>query len=254
MHHILWVEPFFEKNKTALMRWITDLFLDDIPHILEILQHLSAAQAGEPEIGSLWRDGSLQPEDISHLNFALRLFNWLIEEGVTTEQHRVLVDLICRDLELEPPEVYTRSDTSFLLELAKHLEPCLRFLGEHVGGGSPDPLGSPFKESMHLHPESWARIAEYVMTSYGSTETPHSLRLQASLWPSIPESTLHKYLYERVYKDSNALVSAYIPCTPLLIGKRPVYSEFSNTQYRAHSTTMNNITSSSTFSLQRIGA
>jgi hypothetical protein len=125
------MEQFFEANKENPMEWIA--YTDTMPGIHEILRHLGAALAKQPDIGPLWRLVHFHNPD-SHFLEALEAFDRLILRGVTPTQHRTLVDLICQDIELGPPESFLGwNGLDQLRRLAKLQDPCLQVLAKYIG-------------------------------------------------------------------------------------------------------------------------
>jgi hypothetical protein len=231
--NVVGMERFFEANKALVMGWIWRC--QYIAYIHEILGHLGAAQAEEPKIGPLWRAIPPQEGDDPLLAEALYTFDSLIRRDVTPEQHCKLIDLICQDLALGPPEAFKGCFTDDNLKwISRHLhDPCLRLLGQfyaRLGGDSfylsSRDIDGPLKES-------WARIATYFMTHPERTSSPSILRLQGALWPVIPNRREFCLL---ALKDSEVLVSG--PGASILWSLNPsrlIYSACSNTPYRARS-------------------
>ena len=182
--NVVGMERFFETNKGTIIWWIWDC--EDITYIREILGHLGVAQAEEPKIGPLWRVIPPQEGDDPGLLETLYAFDSIIRRDITPEQHCTLIDLVCRDLALGPPEAFKGYFTDHRLGQINDLrDPCLRLLGQSYAESgrnsfylSSQDIDGPLKDS-------WARIATYFMTHAEGTSLPSILRLQGSLWPVI---------------------------------------------------------------------
>lgn len=92
----------FRSERYPCDGWISRCYR--ITYIYEILDHLGVAQAEEPKIGPLWRIIAPQEGNDPRLAEALLAFDFLIVQGVTPGQHCKLIDLLCSDLALGPPE------------------------------------------------------------------------------------------------------------------------------------------------------
>jgi len=183
-------ESFFDANSPIVKRWIEDS--DEIRHILEILHHLATVQAEQPDIGPLWRVPAPRTESDPLLAEALKSFDWLMRKGVTPVQHYMLVDMVCRDIELGPPEAFDGYFNKYLLQdLDRLRDPCLRILGKCTGRSESDLVYFPFAEVIKSSPleASWVRLATHVMANYAETDSPSIQELQAAMWPMIPNHT-----------------------------------------------------------------
>jgi hypothetical protein len=201
------MERFFEVNKAAIMWWTWKC--QDITYIHEILGHLSVAQAEEPKIGPLWRVIPPQEgDDDPHIIGALSAFDSLIAHGVTPEQHYMLIDLVCRDLALGPPEAFKSYFTDYRLgEIDDLQDPCLRLLVQSCARSGGDYFYLSFSDIDGPLKDSWARIAAYLMTHIEGTSSPLLLRLRGLLWPVLPNK---KDFCSIALKDPNVLVSSPI--------------------------------------------
>jgi hypothetical protein len=242
--NVVGMERFFEANKTLIMGWIFGC--QDITYIHEILGHLGAAQAEEPKIGPLWRVMPPQVGSKPGMTQALLSFAQLIKRDITPEQHCKLIDLICRDFSLGPPEVFKSYSTDYALRIFSQLEdPCLRLLGqscaESTGGYfhlSSQDIDGPLKNS-------WGRIATYFMTHPERTSSPFILGLQGSLWPVIPNC---RDLCSKALKEPEVFVSHAVTSTPWLLNvDRIIYGACSITRWHARGITTSKAISSSIY-------
>jgi hypothetical protein len=223
--NVVGMERFFEAYKKLVMSWTWGC--QNIPYIHEILGHLGAAQAEEPKIGPLWRVTPPREGDGPGLMQALYAFDSLISREVTPEQHRKLIDLVCQDLALGPPEAFKGYFTDFVLESLNNLQdPCLRLLVQSCVGSGPYFYFSSQDIDGPLN-DSWARIATYLMEHPEGTSSPSILRLQASLWPVIPN---REDLTSISSRDPEVFVSGLIILILCLLNAhRLIYSTCSNT-------------------------
>ncbi|KIM23428.1 hypothetical protein M408DRAFT_27881 [Serendipita vermifera MAFF 305830] len=182
------MEGFFDDHVQLIMNWIKLPY--EVPNIREILCHLAAAAEDQPEIGSLWRITSPTLHDDSHLLEALTSFDDLISEGVTTEQHYTLIDLVCRDLKLGPPEMFTNYFNRRRLEAVSDLDSlCFKVLAYAVAGHDTGDLELSSDEIMGPWRKSWGRMATYLFQTYELTDSQSMLRLQASMWCVVPHQS-----------------------------------------------------------------
>jgi hypothetical protein len=176
-----------------------------VPHILEILRHLAEAQSNDAAAGPLWR--TTAPDEDPHFVEALQTFDRLMGMDCTDDDHRLLVNLVCQDLELEPYANFDRYFTPNRLEsLALLKDHCLRILVTCARG--PDflsPVAVPEAYS-NARGNSLARVAEYVYKRFSSINSPPTLQLLASLWPM---TSLETSLLENAMQDTVVFVSFY---------------------------------------------
>jgi len=125
---------------------------------------------------------SPQEGDDPRLATALSAFDYLITQGVTPEQHHKLIDLVCSDLALGPPEALEgwltarRGRFAWVKSLS---DPCLRLLGQYCVWSSEESLYLSSQDIDGPLKDSWARIATHFMTRPEGTPSPYILRLQA---------------------------------------------------------------------------
>ena len=169
--------------------WIRNA--ESVPHILEILRHLAQAQEGHPTIGPLWRTTAHDEAKDLHFVEALQTFDRLMGTDCTDDDHWMLVNLVCQDLESEPFADFDHYFTPNRLEsLALLKDDCLRVLVDCARGSEflrpvfvPKPYGDARRKSL-------GRVAKYVHKRF-STISPTVLEFQASLWPmTSPERSL----------------------------------------------------------------
>jgi Family of unknown function (DUF6535) len=183
---VVGMETFFDANKREIMTWIKSSH--KISHIGEILEHLAVAQNDEPSIGPLWRVTALTDAD-PHIIEAMLAFLRLSSNDISPARHRALIQLLCRDIELGPPETFTgHPTTSRLGRITGAHDPCLRFLAQYVGGMGKRSSDHPLMEVKGPWKDSWAVIAKHMVHHHERTNSQFILRLQASLWPALPDS------------------------------------------------------------------
>jgi hypothetical protein len=219
------MERFFEANKRNIMGWIDTC--NKIPHIHEILGHLGIAQAREPKVGSLWRVIP-QEGDGRGLVSALCAFDSLIAQDVTPEQHRNLIDLVCRDLSLGHPEVLKGQFADYhLYKVNKLRDPCLRVLAQSYSGSRGDSFYLSSEDIKDPLKQSWARIATYFMNHADGRSLPSILRLQGSLWNVLSNQMS---LCSTVLREPEVFVSGSVTFTRWLLNtRRLICSACSNT-------------------------
>jgi hypothetical protein len=206
--------------------WIRNA--ESVPHILEILRHLAQAQESNPAIGPLWRSIAHEVMD-PHFVEALQCFDRLMGMDCAEDDHYVLVNLVCQDLEMEPFVDLDHYFTSGRVEsLALLKDDCLRILVMCARGPeflSPVCVPEAYGKSRR---ESLARVAEYVCKRVSSVDSPAALQLQASLWPMALETDL----YANILLDGPRFVSSYqAPIEWYLTETRTSCSVCLSTQY-----------------------
>jgi hypothetical protein len=222
------MEKFFDANKAEVMTWIKNA--NQISHIQEILEHLAAAQADQPDIGPLWRVKAPFSDADPHLFEALITFHLLITRDISLTSHRTLIHLLCRDIELGPLETFTSYLTISRLEYAEGIpDPCLRFLAQYVRGMGTRSPDHPLVEIKDPWKDSWARVATHLIEYHEGTHSQFILPLQASLWPALPDTG--NTICERALREPNVLVSSHFitPIFSLSLLYSPIYSVYSST-------------------------
>jgi len=194
MRRVQGMEAFFEANTKGIANWVRRL--NRIPRILEILEHLARAQAAQPDIGSLWQAD--KPE--SGLVSAFGAFDELIRGDITREQHCILIDLICQDIEMEPLGTFKDFNVGDRRLFDFLRDPCLRFLAQFIAG-----LDATFADNKSPLQPSWARIAKHLLNYYKGTDSPHILKMQAFAWKLAPADTAA--LCKLALRDPDTLVS-----------------------------------------------
>jgi hypothetical protein len=198
IHERQGMESFFDANRPLLLKWVDNLGF--IPHIHEILHHLALARTEQPDIVSLWQDTAAQAS-IYGLSNALKRFNKIIHTGVSPEQHLVLIDLVCQEIELCPSSAVgadlSTKGHSLIDALTDH---CLAFMTKFTAGAQVE-----FVKEATSFKGSWTRIAKYLMDCYEGTHLPNILRLQASAWFLAPGHTLCR----RALREPQTLVSGF---------------------------------------------
>ncbi|KIM32250.1 hypothetical protein M408DRAFT_20568 [Serendipita vermifera MAFF 305830] len=97
--------------------------------------------------------------------------------------HLTLINLVCQDIELGPPEDFIGYFTEARLEYLQAIEdPCLQLVVKAVGGSALESLPLPFIDVSSPLKESYTRIARYVFKLQENTDALHTLPLCASLW------------------------------------------------------------------------
>ncbi|KIM31689.1 hypothetical protein M408DRAFT_20917 [Serendipita vermifera MAFF 305830] len=190
---------FFDWNTTMIMRGTDQRHPN--PYIHEIFHHLAHAQATQVDIGSLWGDnGSFLDRRLVE---TLPIFDDLISRDVTPAQHCTLIDLICRDIELHPPERLTGAIVFQLSEIDPK-DPCLAFLTAYACGVHDQCIRFLPAEGQNAWEQSWLRIVSFITMQEEDSRSPSLLQLKAALWPMISRDS-HE-LRNRAIRESRALV------------------------------------------------
>jgi hypothetical protein len=202
------MEKFFDANKKQMMTWVVNA--DEIGHIGEILEHLAVAQTSQPDIGPLWRVTASTADADPHFVEAMQAFEYIIRSGsdISPAIHRTLIDLLCRDIELGPLEVFTTSPTiSGLASLSGwFIDPCLKFLAQYVERMGKRSFNTPRAEIGNPLEDSWARIATYLIEHDSGTDL-WLVQLQASLWHALPDRG--EAMCGRAFREPRTLVSRH---------------------------------------------
>jgi hypothetical protein len=109
------------------MSWIEQA--SRLPYVMKALQVIAVAQAADPNVGPLWR--TTVPNQVNDPHFAkvLKNFDQLMGPNCTPADHRLLVDLICQDLEAEnPPQLDGYFNQARIEALAQLNDPSLQTL------------------------------------------------------------------------------------------------------------------------------
>jgi hypothetical protein len=193
--------------------WITNA--ESVPHILEILRHLAEAQRIDPAVGPLWRTTVNDEVKDPHFIEALQTFDQLMGMDCTDDDHCMLVNLVCQDLELEPNPDFDHYFTPSRLDtLALLKDHCLRVLVTCARGPDflspvtvPEAYGEPRRESLK-------RVTKFVYKRFSAIDSPAALQLQASLWPMALETTvLEEGIYHNAMQDTKNFVGSYLVLT-----------------------------------------
>lgn len=185
---------------------------DRIPHILEILRPLADVQANDPAIGSFWQRRTLSSKaKDAHFIEALQTFDRLMNLDCMEEDHRMLVDLVCQDLELGQPSnlggyfIPDRVDI-----LAQLRDPCLRSLASWARGNNfMEPIISSEKYQQQRR-ASYDRVLLHLLRKYPAGSSATMLEQQALLWPMFPDSD--EIYWEAMDKDDTFVcLTSFLP-------------------------------------------
>jgi Family of unknown function (DUF6535) len=168
--------------------WIKNA--ESVPHILEILGHLAEAQGDDPAIGPLWRTTAHDEVNDPHFVEAMQTFDRLMGIDCTDDDHCLLVNLVCQDLELEPYANFDHYFTPSRLEsLALLKDHCLRILVTIARGPnflSPVAIPRAYGEARR---GSLDRVVKILYQRFPSVNWQPALELHASLWPMTSRET-----------------------------------------------------------------
>lgn len=190
----------FNLDLPILRNWIEGS--EVIPDLLEILQHMAIAQGEDPSIGPLWWFTSADPNFIE----ALIVIDKLISEEVTSEQHYMMITLLCQDLELSSQyELISYFTLERLRVVDKLVDPCLRLLASALAGLENVVYYVSYPDFMGSRKKSWRRIAEHLLSQYSRYISPAMLQLKASLWPQL--AILDNDFVQQASREPRLLVS-----------------------------------------------
>jgi hypothetical protein len=130
--------------------------------------------------------------------------NVLSEDTITPAQHNTVIDLICRDFEIGPPEALQGVTNSWKSILDDIRDPCLIALVQTNIILDPGGISVFLIRSDDWRKDSWTRIARYLMKHHEGTTSPSVLRYQALLLPFLPHQN---ELYERTLREPQIMVS-----------------------------------------------
>ncbi|KIM25053.1 hypothetical protein M408DRAFT_316562 [Serendipita vermifera MAFF 305830] len=168
----------FDLDLPMLRLWIDGAKV--VPDLLEILCHIGTAQSLDRNIGPIWRI----PGDNPYFMEALCVLDHLICQQPTSDQHHMMISLICQDLELEPsPDFADYFNTERLQAITELEDPCLRLFTSALAGLSNTIYHVSFIDFLTPRNKLWTRIAEYLLFRYRSTTSSAMLQLKASIWP-----------------------------------------------------------------------
>jgi hypothetical protein len=181
------------------MNWIERA--DGLPYVMKVLQVIAVAQAADPNVGPLWRTTVPNQVNDPHFVEVLEFFDGLMDPNCPPADHRLLLDLICQDLEAQLDGYFTQARIESLahlndlsLQTLANCARCVDFI-------------RPVLAHTGSHPQrkgSWDRIELHLLNKYPMTHSPAVLELQASLWPTFSGRFKH---YEEALTNPDTIVS-----------------------------------------------
>lgn len=195
---------FLKKTKKILKRWMIGPYLG--PQIYEILHYLGLAQAQAPKPLSLWRSTtSGGTNNLVFLEVLMQIDRIILSCGIKDSDHFTMINLLCQDIELGPPEEFIDLFTSYRGRVLHNIQdPCLQLLAKAAGGSAAESLRLPFIDVSSPRQESYTRVATHVFKIQENPEALCILPLCASLWHFAPKQT--DQLNKQALSEMNVLM------------------------------------------------
>jgi Family of unknown function (DUF6535) len=193
---------------------------DQIPHILEILQHLAMAQVNDTSIGPLWRGTVPNQYNDPHFLEALQTFDNLMGGNCTPDDHLKMIDWVCQDLEMAPSPDFNDYFNERRDYFAHLRDPCLQTLATCACGADvirPVVNYGPYSDKSR---SSWDRIEQHLLKMYPDSHSPVILQLRAKLWPMY---SLQRNVYIEAMTDPATLVSSNCPIFGKITNEQQLY-------------------------------